>query len=61
MMGEKNYISLHSGQNYGGSKFNVLKNDAKVPNFEADMRVGSHFGLLCRQKRSKSKFFSSEP
>ena len=59
---KKNLHFVHSGQSYGGSKFNVLKNDAKVPNLNADLGLGSHFGPLCRQKRSKSQtFFPPEP
>ena len=53
-MGKKNLHFVHSGQSYRGSKFNVLKNCAKVPNFEADLGVGPRFGLLHRPKRSKS-------
>ena len=37
------------------------KNDAKVPYFEADLGVGSRFGPMRSQKRSKSKiWFSSK-
>ena len=40
-----------------GVQSQVSKNHAKVPYFGADLGVGSRFGLLRRQKRSKSKFF----
>ena len=39
-------------------KSNVLK--VQVPNFDADLGVGSHFGPLRRQKSSKSNFFSPQ-
>ena len=58
-MGKKNLHFVHSSQSYGGSKFNVLKNGAKVPNFNADLGVGSRFGLQHEQKRSKSQTFFS--
>ena len=59
---KKNLHFVHSDQSYGGSKFNVPKNVAKVPNFNADFGVGSRFGPLRRQKRSKSQpFFSPRP
>ena len=35
-------------------KVKSFKNGAKSAYFEADLGVGSHFGPLCRQKRSKS-------
>ena len=35
------------------------KNDAKVPYFEADLGVGSRFGPMRSQKRSKSKILFS--
>ena len=53
--GQKNLHFVHSDQSYGGSKFNVLKNDAKVPYFGADLGVGPRVGPLHRQKRSKSQ------
>ena len=56
-MGKKNLHFVHSDQSYGGSKFNVLKNDAKVPYFEVDLGVGSRFGPERGQKRSKSPIF----
>ena len=31
---------------------------AKLPNFEENLAEGSHFGLLCRHNRLKSKFLS---
>ena len=42
-------------QSYEASKIGVPLFEAKVPNFEANLRVGSRFGPLRRQKRSKSK------
>ena len=54
-MGKKNVHFVHSGQSYGGSKFNVPKNVAKVPYFNADLGVGSCFGPQHEQKRSKSQ------
>ena len=45
----------HSSQSYRASKSKVSKNDAKVPNFGADLRVGSRFGPLRNQNGSKSK------
>ena len=44
---------VHSSQSYGGSKFNVPKNGAKVPYFNADWGLGSRFGPQHEQKRSK--------
>ena len=62
VMGKKNLHFVHSGQSYGGSKSKVSKNDAKVPYLNADLGVGSCFGPLCGQKRSKSKIvFPPEP
>ena len=45
------------------SKLGVPKNEAKVPYFEANLRVGSRFCPLRGQKRSKSKklFFPQNP
>ena len=57
VMGKTKLYFVHSGQSYGGSKSNVSKNVVKVPNFGADLGVGSQFGLLRRQKRLKSIFF----
>ena len=54
-MGKKKLHFVHSDQSYGGSKFNVPKNVAKVPNFEADLELGSRFGPERGQKRSKSQ------
>ena len=54
MMGKKKLHFVHSGQSYGGSKSKVSKNGAKVPNLDADLELGSRFGPLRRQKRSKS-------
>ena len=48
---------VHYSQSYGGSKFNVPKNVAKVPNFGADLELGSCFGPERGQKRSKSQIF----
>ena len=45
-MGKKKIHFVHSDQSYGGSKFNVPKNGAKVPNLNADLGVGSLFGTL---------------
>ena len=53
-MGKKNLHFVHSGQSYGGSKFNVPKNGAKLPHFGADLELGSRFGPQHEQKRSKS-------
>ena len=44
-----------SSQSYEASKIGVPLFKAKVPNFEANLRVGSRFGLLLRQKRLKLK------
>ena len=55
MMVKKKLHFVHSGQSYGGSKFNVLKNGAKVPYFNADLGVGPRFGPQHKQKRSKSQ------
>ena len=57
MMGKKNLHFVHSSQSYGCSNFNVLKNGAKVPNFGADLELGSRFGPERGQKRSKSQIF----
>ena len=45
------------------SKLGVLKNGAKVPYFDGNLRVGSRFCPLRGQKRSKSKklFFPQNP
>ena len=53
--GQKNLHFVHSGQSYGGSKSKVSKNDAKSAHFEADLELGSRFGLERGQKRSKSQ------
>ena len=45
----------HSSPSYRASKSKVSKNGAKVPNLDADLRVGSCFGLLRGQNGSKSK------
>ena len=45
----------HSSPSYKASKSKVSKNAAKVPNFGADLRVGSRFGSLRGQNGSKSK------
>ena len=52
-MGKKKLHFVHSSQSYGGSKSKVSKNGAKVPNFEADLELGSRFGPDQGQKRSK--------
>ena len=48
-MGKKKLHFVHSGQSFGGSKFNVLKNGAKLAYFGAYFGVGSCFGPLRRQ------------
>ena len=45
----------NSSQSYRASKSKVSKNGAKVPNLDADLRVGSRFGPLRGQNGSKSK------
>ena len=52
---KKNLHFVHSSQSYGGSKSKVSKNGAKVPNFDADLELGSRFGPERGQKRSKSQ------
>ena len=60
-MGKKKLHFFHSGQSYGGSKFNVLKNDAKVPNLNADLELGSRFGPQHQKKgRNPKKFVLSQ-
>ena len=44
-----------SSQSYEASKLGVPLFGAKVPNFDGNMGVGSRFGPLRGQKRSKSK------
>ena len=61
MKGKKKLHFVQSGQSYGVSNSKVSKNNAKVPNFNADLGVGSRFGSLCGQKRLESNFFSPEP
>ena len=62
MMGKKTLHFVHSGQKLWGFKVKSIKNGAKSAYLDADFGVGSHFGLLHKQKRSKSKlFFSPEP
>jgi len=57
VMGKKKLHFVHSSQSYGGSKFNVPKNDAKAAHFGADLELGSRFGPERGQKRSKSQIF----
>ena len=47
--GKKKLDFSFSSPSYRALKSKVSKNDAKVPHFEADLRVGSHAGgkLFC--------------
>ena len=47
---KKKWHFVHSSQSYGGSKFNVPKNDEKSTHFEADLELGSRFGPERGQK-----------
>ena len=54
---QKNYISAIPAQITGVQSQKYKKNATKVPNFRADLKEGSHFGLLCKQNGSNCKKF----
>ena len=55
----KLYISSTLAKVMGFKVKSIKKNDAKVPNFGADLVVGSCFGQLCRQLGRKTFLFLS--